>query len=57
MAGPSMDILKYAALAVIAVAAIFLAVAAGAGLLNRTPLRRPPHTPPQQNDDDHPRGR
>lgn len=42
-----MDFLKYAALTVLAVAAIFLAVAAGAGLLNRTPLRQPPP------DDDH----
>ncbi|MFC7550943.1 hypothetical protein [Plantactinospora sp. GCM10030261] len=51
-----MDLLAYAALVVLAVAAIILAVAAGVGLLNRTPLRRPPHTPAPQNDDDHPRG-
>ncbi|MFB9546457.1 hypothetical protein [Micromonospora sagamiensis] len=37
----TMAILKHLVLIGLAVGAIFLAVAAGAGLLNRTPLRRP----------------
>ena len=48
-----MDILGYLALIVLAVGAIFLAVAAGAGLLNRTPIRRPPPAdPPHRRNDD-----
>ena len=45
-----MDFLKYAVLIVLAVAVIFLAIAAGAGLLNRTPLRHPPRIPPSDDD-------
>ncbi|MFY1634900.1 hypothetical protein ACN27F_16785 [Solwaraspora sp. WMMB335] len=51
--GSTVDILKYLALIILAVAALFLAVAVGAGLLNLTPLRRPPPgEPPQQRKED-----
>lgn len=50
-----MGLIKHVVLIIFTVGAIFLAVAAGAGLLNRTPLRRPPDSPPQQ-EDDHQRG-
>lgn len=51
----TVDILIYLALIVLAVGAIFLAVAAGAGLLNRTPMRLPPPAdPPHRRDDNQP---
>ncbi|WP_192579681.1 hypothetical protein [Micromonospora sp. AMSO31t] len=52
-----MEILKYVVLTILAVGAIFLAIAVGAGLLNRTPMRRsPPDDPPPEPDDNHQRG-
>ncbi|MDG4762648.1 hypothetical protein O7632_00730 [Solwaraspora sp. WMMD406] len=48
-----MEILGHLALIVLAVGAIFLAVAVGAGLVNRTPMHRPPPAdPPHRRDDD-----